>query len=1053
MSRFRYSRNSFSAGVVSDEIQGNTEFESYNNGLAKCVNFHIHPTGGLFKRAGTKVVADLSSLDLASGYRLIPFVYSEEESYLVLVTPEKVSVYKRDSLVATLDVLITATGMGITTDESSGPLHTAYYSTWTATNTALKSANYSAANIDFATLSYIQKGNVLYISGFQGSATMILTRTGTETFTLMMYPKMPYAPQTYLNFYENYRIRVNFDSNSSETQHKHCRLFVYNHSNLTYVNDFWQDAEDIFGNHMDAGSTVKFELTDNDGISHSYSVYIQYIDTVDGKQYAKAYFKDPDVYFVAGNFKDPVQDTAVTGGYYFQTSLWSVDEFVPNRGGTIKDMTIFEGRTFIGGSLLNPSGVWGSSLKYSNQLFWFNEGADSTDAVSYRAQTTNQIYWLSGLTKLFGGTMGSTIVIGSAGTTDEALTPSNFRVRELEKTGSSNVRPIKIGGNVLFVNQNMLYEIALFSDTNTYRTSNLSLIGKDVTEEGMLGACWQRSPHSILWARLSDGTIGCLALMKSQQVIAWHSVELGGPDARCLDICSVSEVDMDYIWMIVSRLVNGETLYTLEYVDKNSIDRKNDFKQYFLDGGVGETMKYNLSSLTASKWASAKMSDAFRGYIANNFMFYHLVETNGTSVRALWFLVPSDRDRVELKNFIITTDAGNQTQYNVCMLRSTFIGTKYMRLKGLITSATQNTFKFSTGAIAQFLDKTFTIVPMATGILAGAYANSEFVHVSLVRVDGQVHTYSIHVDGTLCDLFVEGAVTTDNVWICIQDDTCLDDIENGNFASVTTSELTPFSADVTEASLSHRHIKLTQVPTFDSDDKRYIIQTAIRTQIGTSNTYTMTFTLGDYDLQQELGSAVIPYLDLSSMTSLRNLDNRDCRAYISYVFTNRILQVSERYAGQTLTLSFDGVHLGDRVVQYEAGGDYYYVDVGADYNPFHIAYGYKLESYAETLPLSGGGMFGSSVGQSGKQLSATLHVYRSSGGKYGTNSERMFDIPYYNTTLKMGREGERITRVIPCQLENAYDKYDRRICIFHDTANSFNLLSIVQDVIVNDGQE
>jgi photosystem II stability/assembly factor-like uncharacterized protein len=79
MARQRFNHNTFATGIISKRVQGNTDFEKYNNALDECVNFQIQHTGGCFKRGGSYFVSEVRENGLA---RLIPFVYSTDQSYM-----------------------------------------------------------------------------------------------------------------------------------------------------------------------------------------------------------------------------------------------------------------------------------------------------------------------------------------------------------------------------------------------------------------------------------------------------------------------------------------------------------------------------------------------------------------------------------------------------------------------------------------------------------------------------------------------------------------------------------------------------------------------------------------------------------------------------------------------------------------------------------------------------------------------------------------------------------------------------------------------------------
>ena len=79
----------FSTGELSEDLFGRIDLEQYYKGAAKIENFDIIPTGGIQRRRGTKRL-------LISNYqgRIIPFIVNRELSFLFLLTPGAITVYK-----------------------------------------------------------------------------------------------------------------------------------------------------------------------------------------------------------------------------------------------------------------------------------------------------------------------------------------------------------------------------------------------------------------------------------------------------------------------------------------------------------------------------------------------------------------------------------------------------------------------------------------------------------------------------------------------------------------------------------------------------------------------------------------------------------------------------------------------------------------------------------------------------------------------------------------------------------------------------------------------
>ncbi len=97
MSRIRQIKTTFTAGEVSRDLLGRGDLNAYENGALALRNIFIHPTGGISRRSGTYFV------DTAEGAgRLIPFEFNTQQTYLLVVTDLKISIYLEDTLVTSV---------------------------------------------------------------------------------------------------------------------------------------------------------------------------------------------------------------------------------------------------------------------------------------------------------------------------------------------------------------------------------------------------------------------------------------------------------------------------------------------------------------------------------------------------------------------------------------------------------------------------------------------------------------------------------------------------------------------------------------------------------------------------------------------------------------------------------------------------------------------------------------------------------------------------------------------------------------------------------------
>ncbi|MBU0858675.1 MAG: hypothetical protein KJ667_01940, partial [Alphaproteobacteria bacterium] len=98
MTRVRQVKTTFTAGEVARELLGRGDLRAYENGALSLRNVFIQPTGGVQRRAGLRYVDSV-----AGAGRLISFEFNTEQTYLLVITDQRIDVYADDVLLSTLD--------------------------------------------------------------------------------------------------------------------------------------------------------------------------------------------------------------------------------------------------------------------------------------------------------------------------------------------------------------------------------------------------------------------------------------------------------------------------------------------------------------------------------------------------------------------------------------------------------------------------------------------------------------------------------------------------------------------------------------------------------------------------------------------------------------------------------------------------------------------------------------------------------------------------------------------------------------------------------------
>lgn len=97
MTRLRQIKTNFTAGEVGRDLLGRGDLRAYENGALELRNLFIFPTGGVTRRSG------LSYIDTAAGDgRLISFEFNTEQTYLMVVTHNRIDIYANGINIQTL---------------------------------------------------------------------------------------------------------------------------------------------------------------------------------------------------------------------------------------------------------------------------------------------------------------------------------------------------------------------------------------------------------------------------------------------------------------------------------------------------------------------------------------------------------------------------------------------------------------------------------------------------------------------------------------------------------------------------------------------------------------------------------------------------------------------------------------------------------------------------------------------------------------------------------------------------------------------------------------
>ena len=250
-------------------------------------------------------------------------------------------------------------------------------------------------------------------------------------------------------------------------------------------------------------------------------------------------------------------------------------------------VTFHEGRLFFAGAKSRPTTVWGSRVAdFFN--FQYGEGLDD-EAVEATIDTSQ----LNTITDIYSGrdlqifSIGGEFYVPQA--TLEPITPTNFIIRTSTKIGSKNNFPV-IGldsGTLFLQRQGKSVNELLFTDTEaTYIANNVTLLSghlvKNPVDMALNRATSTDDTDRLYVVNGDDGTIMNISLLRSQSVIAPSELITDG-------LFKAVSVDVNTVYVIVARVVNGATAY---YVEVFNRDLTTDCAKYASSGAASASMAH-----------------------------------------------------------------------------------------------------------------------------------------------------------------------------------------------------------------------------------------------------------------------------------------------------------------------------------------------------------------------------------------------------------------------------------------------------------------------------
>ena len=255
------------------------------------------------------------------------------------------------------------------------------------------------------------------------------------------------------------------------------------------------------------------------------------------------------------------------GSWSLEEASWSASQGYARTG------EFYGGRLAQAGTKGQPTGWW---LSASDDFDNYAVGSLADDAVEnlIASRNINRIEWLADNIDLFLGTAGSEF-IATGGKEGEPIggdvIPS---VKKITTNGCAPIQPVVISRRIIFVDrsQRRILSISFSLDEDGFDALEITGPSEHITESGIrLGpmAYRRRLDPQIFFVR-EDGVLIVLTFYHHEKVIGFTRIVTDGA-FESVSVIPKSK-SSDQVWVVVKRIINGQTKRYIEYLDDNAAE-------------------------------------------------------------------------------------------------------------------------------------------------------------------------------------------------------------------------------------------------------------------------------------------------------------------------------------------------------------------------------------------------------------------------------------------------------------------------------------------------
>lgn len=502
-------QSSFTAGELSPSLAVRVDLARYQSGCSLLENMVVHPHGGASKRSGFRCLAELPGKA-----RLMPFVFSPSETYVLAWADKTLSFFTREGQVV---------------DSTGNPyvLETPF--------------SYEAA----AKMGFVQSADVVYLVS-EDFPPHKLSRFDHDQWKLEevdFSPKVS-APSGLKGVLHDVRTDAEKISDGLGRRSWHYVVTQIDEKGEESLPSEPCSVEGPENLRQTCYPKLTWEACEK---ATEYRIY-------QGKNGKYGYI---------GSSLGPSFDAKNIAPDMTECPPEAHNPFA--EGNYPCCVCFYQQRLVFAGSKKRPQTLWFSRTgNFESFTRSSPTRADDAMEISIAGNEVSRINWLVSLRTLLVGTGGTEWEVKSSG---GALTASDISLVPQSYRGSSSLPALIVGNSVLHVTRthrevrDLMYDFG----SDSYSGSDHAVLAGHLFENhGISDWAYQQSPDSVIWCVRDDGILLGHTFLREHEVFAWHRHSTKG---KFVSVCVLPSSRADELFCVTERFVSGRTVYFLERME------------------------------------------------------------------------------------------------------------------------------------------------------------------------------------------------------------------------------------------------------------------------------------------------------------------------------------------------------------------------------------------------------------------------------------------------------------------------------------------------------